>query len=324
MRKENLFVRESRLKNQSGFALVMVMTTVLILELICFFLAQTRGVQTKAAFNRIQKLKARYLAEAGLAHGLWRLENNPDWRVQMADLPLGDGSYTVSFSEDTLGRKIVIDSQSVVGGAKSSARRTVHWLVIQPPYTSDTKEADTYIKKGEPDTVFDDKSELLLDSEEGGGKRCRTLARFNFSKCSLPPDAKIVSSFFSMYLYQIPKEGFIPDIYRIHRIIQDWLPSATTWKERNKNLHLAWSAPGGAFDPSYEDSKIFTTLGWQRWRTTNLVRFWLKYPAQNYGLILETDIRAGNNEYKFRSSSYSDNPTLRPKLVIYYLDSRRP
>ncbi|MEW6380611.1 MAG: DNRLRE domain-containing protein [bacterium] len=311
-------------RNKSGFALVMVMVTVLILELICFFLAQVRGVQTTIAFNRTQKLKSLYLAQAGLAHGLWQLQKDPDWRTQMTNIPLGGGTYTVSLSEDAPHQKILVTSQAAISETRSSAQRTVYWLTIQPPYTSDTQEADTYLKEGSPDSVYDDKAELLLDSEAAGGKRCRTLVRFNFSKRSIPPDARIVSSFFSMYLYDPPDGGFIPDVYRIHRVTQDWVPHETTWKERNKNTHLVWSTPGGAFDPGYEDSKIFTALGWQKWRTTGLTRYWMKYPAQNYGFILETDIREGNNEYTFRSSSYSDNPTLRPKLTVYYLDSRRP
>jgi len=133
--------------DQSGFALIMVMSSVLVLEIICLFLNQARGTQAIIASHRGEKLKSWYLAKAGVAHGLWRIQEDPDWRTQMSNLPLGDGAYTVSFTDDPSRPRILISSQSQVGGIQSSTTRTVHCFILQPTHSTDYWEADTYIKE---------------------------------------------------------------------------------------------------------------------------------------------------------------------------------
>jgi len=333
---ENLKTDNFKLKTdnfvtgQSGFALVMVMVSVLILEIVCFFLAQSRGIQTMTVFNRTKKLKALYLAEAGLAHGLWRLQKDPSWRTQMTGLSLGDGSYTVSFTEDTPHRLISVNSQSVAQGTKSSAKRTVCWVTIQPKGSDFFKGEDAYISEKDPDNRYGytDPNRLMLDSETN--KKYRTLVRFNLGKYPIPPDAAVISSRFSLYLVKGPDDNPskwpLAVSYRIHRITRppdnvQWVDLETTWKNRTSSL--TWTNAGGDFDSGgYEDSRTFTALGWQTWRATVMTRLWMQNPSQNnYGLILETDPISGNYEFKFHSSAHT---ALGPELTVYYLDSRRP
>ncbi|MGA1876405.1 MAG: DNRLRE domain-containing protein [bacterium] len=315
-------------KDQEGFSLLMVMATILMLEIICLFLAQTRGTQATIASNRIEHLKARYLAEAGMAHGLWRIQNDPAWRTDMNNLSLGEGTYTVSFVEDTPQQEIVITSQSIAQGVTLTSRRVLHWLTIQPPSGSDPKEMDTYLEEGSSTAVRDTSTELLLDSESSAGtRRCRTLVRFNLWKYAIPVDASIISSSFSMYLFSpansadFINKGIVSDTYRIHRVTRDWYDHETCWAYRNKNWGWLWSSPGGDFDVTSEDSCNFSAVGWYTWRIPDMIRYWMKYPDQNYGFIIETDPRSGNNECKFYSSE-SSQLNYRPRLTIYYLDSR--
>jgi len=306
----------------------MVMVSILILEIVCFFLTQSRGIQTMMVSNRTKKLKALYLAEAGLAHGLWRLQKDPAWRTQMTSLSLGDGSYTVSFTEDTANRLISVNCQSAAQGTKSSARRTVSWVIIQPKSSGTFKGEDTYLVEGKPNDIEESKNpgQLWLDSESGAGtKRCRTLVRFDLIKYPLPSDAKVIASRFSLYLFG----AFSPDLskwpgdsYRIHRVTSQWVESAATWN--NRASLTPWTSAGGDFDAGYEDSRVFTSFGWQTWRATDLTRYWMNNPSQNYGLILETSPRNGNYEFYFHSSANTIDPALSPKLTVYYLDSRRP
>ncbi len=308
--------------------MLMVMVTILMLEIICIFFAQTRGLQTRIAANRVERLKTFYLAEAGIAHGLWRIQEDPNWRFPMDGLALGEGAYSVSFAENAPNRQIIISSRSTVRGMTSAATRTVHWLMIQPPHGSDIEEADTYLKEDDKNGVKDDKNELMLDSENN--KRLRTLVRFNPGKYPFPPEFSVIAGRFSMYLYQPDKDddfinkGIVNDSYRIHRVTNEWWPHETAWDYRNKDLHLFWTTPGGDFDPNdVEDSVTFKTMGWKSWKVTRMTRYWIENPLQNYGFIIEADTLDDNNECKFYSSK-SDQVTLRPKLTIYYLDARCP
>ncbi len=331
--KKRGFFQKAPHPDQAGFALIMVMSSVLVLEIICLFLNQARGTQAVISSHRAEKLKSVYLAKAGVAHGLWRIQEDPNWRTQMNNLSLGDGAYTVSFTEDPNRPRIGISSQSQVGGIKSSAARTVHYLTIQPEQSADYWEADTYLQEGDIILVNDEKKELKLDTESGGGtKRCRTLAKYNLKKYSLPNKASVIAARFSMYLYDPDEEsdfvtdGIINDVYRIHRVTNSWEPHETCWKYRNKNLNQQWSAPagGGDFDPNSEDSLTFSCMGWKTWSITYMTRYWMKYPGQNHGFIIEANARTGNNECRFRSSNNDLGQSFCPKLDIYYLDARSP
>ncbi|MGA1870133.1 MAG: DNRLRE domain-containing protein [bacterium] len=321
--------------NNRGIALVMIMGMVLILEVICLSLSQVRSSGTTIAHNRILQLKALYCAEAGIAHELWRIQEDSNWRFAPADHTLGDGSYTISFSENTAQEKIIITCNARVKGVTSSARRTVRMLTIQPHHTAGGVEddEDTYIKEGKPDDAQDYKEELLLDTENSGGTyRCRTLVKFALHKYPLPQDAVIVSSLFSMYLVKpfflldFIVFGIINDSYRIHKITQEWRAHETTWNHRNKDEDLKWESPGGDFDPAYEDSRNFKNRGWQSWRVTSMTRSWLNDPDKNYGFIIEATGRPNNNECKFISSDEEDGDSYFkvPKLTIYYIDTRSP
>ncbi|MEW5801003.1 MAG: DNRLRE domain-containing protein [bacterium] len=325
MKEKKVLSQRLVFTEQSGFALAMVLVTVFILEMVCFFLAQSRGIQTMMAFNRIKKVKALYLAEAGLAHGLWQLAQDPNWRAQMTDLSLGDGSYTVSFTEDIPRHCVSIDSRAVAQGTKSSAGRNVFWLTIQPQSSGIFRGEDTYISDEHEDDKYEDNEpkRLMLDSETN--KLYRTLVRFDLGKYPLPADAAIVSSRFSLYLFKGPSDDPLnwPQVsYRLHRITNRWIDLETTW--RNRYNYHPWAAPGGDFNAGSEDSRTFTDLGWQTWHATGLTRFWMKYPSSNYGLILEASSQSGNYEYRFHSSANTTNPALSPKLTVYYLDWRRP
>lgn len=329
MRKRRFF-QKAPLIDQSGFALIMVMSSVLALEIICLFLNQARGTQAVISFHRGKKLKSCYLAKAGVAHGLWKIQEDPDWRTQMSNLPLGDGAYTVSFTEDPNNRpRIGISSQSQVGGIQSSTTRTVHWLILQPEHDPNFWEADTYIKQDNKTEVNDEKNELKLKSEED--KRIRTLAKYNLKKCPLPNKAPIVGAFFSMYLDE-PKNdsdfvsrNIINDVYRIHRVTASWVPHETSWKYRNDEDE--WG--GGAFDPNFDDGIKFSCIGWKTWKLSTMARYWMERPDENHGFIIECDAPGDkNDEVKFHSSRAGDvdaeENSLRPKLALYYLDARSP
>ena len=80
----------------------------------------------------------------------------------MSNCSLGDGDYTLTFTDDPNRPKITISSQAQVGSIQSSTTRTVHWLIWQPDHSSDYWEADTYLKEDDLNGIQDDKNEMWI------------------------------------------------------------------------------------------------------------------------------------------------------------------
>ena len=110
--------------------------------------------------------------------------------------------------------------------------------------------------------------------------------------------------------------------YRLYKLDNQWVPTETNWNQRE--IGIPWE--GGDYDDSqYEDGIIFSSLGWQNWCITGLVRSWLQNPALNHGFIIAVSSTGpGNKEFKFRSSAYMEDSTRRQKLTLFYLDERCP
>ena len=90
---------------QRGVALITVVIVMLTMALIGAALAELSSAVNYSVEGILDETKARYLAEAGIAHALHELRNGSD----LADtvdkntgepvyFPLGDGGYTVLFN----------------------------------------------------------------------------------------------------------------------------------------------------------------------------------------------------------------------------------
>ena len=89
---------------RNGVALITVVIIMLTMALIGAALAELASSVNYSVEQILEETKARYLAEAGIAHELHELRNNKDLSdtVDKATgapvyFPLGDGGYTVTF-----------------------------------------------------------------------------------------------------------------------------------------------------------------------------------------------------------------------------------
>ncbi|MGA1823223.1 MAG: DNRLRE domain-containing protein [bacterium] len=314
-------------KDNSGLALLMVMATILILETTCLLLYNSKSTSATITNNRILQLKALYCAEAGIAHELWRIQEDPNWRSKPAEHMLGDGSYTISFSEDEAQKEIVITSNALVQGSESTARRTVHYLTIQLDASGDFAGEDTYIEMDHAGDNRDADDKLVLSSEKF--KEDNTLVRFPIDKYPLPPPASvhIIASSFSLYLFDM-HNNTNNDIFQLYRVTNDWDDGIATWLIRD-DAH-SWDTFGGDYDHNEViDSRTLDENAiegeWQTWRIAPLIRDWIKNPSANYGLIIARKaVIADGKKFYFYNSHYDASPNLAPRLTIYYLDERSP
>lgn len=58
--------------------------------------------------------------------------------------------------------------------------------------------------------------------------------------------------------------------------------------------------------------------GYKSWNVTNMVKDWVANPVLNYGLLLNSDVVASENSFRFFASSEAVDATQRPKLVLTY------
>ncbi len=97
----------SMCNNDKGVALITVIVVMLTLALIGASLAELSSVVNFSVDTMLNETKARYLAEAGIAHVVHELRNGRDLSDtidktsgQPIDFPLGEGSYSVVYDAD--------------------------------------------------------------------------------------------------------------------------------------------------------------------------------------------------------------------------------
>ena len=90
---------------QRGVALITVVIVMLTMALIGAALAELSSAVSYSVEGILDETKARYLAEAGIAHALHELRNGSDLEDTVDKntgdpvyFPLGDGGYTVMYS----------------------------------------------------------------------------------------------------------------------------------------------------------------------------------------------------------------------------------
>jgi hypothetical protein len=136
----------------------------------------------------------------------------------------------------------------------------------------------------------------------------------------IPNGASIVSAELSVY-----KSGYYDPTYRLQRLLAAWSSGQATWHQRLTGV--AWSTPGalavGSDIASEVDAQVRATWnpGWVRFDVRNRVATWSAQAAAgslaNHGWRMS--YASGNNNLtSFRSSEFSSDPALRPKLSIVY------
>lgn len=101
----------------------------------------------------------------------------------------------------------------------------------------------------------------------------------------------------------------------LHQVTSPWTENGITW----------------ATQPSYNPTKETTVFvsdnnKWYSWDITALVKKWVEDGVPNYGVTLKRDVEDTSDSIRrsFRSSDFTTDPTLRPKLVITYTPNTAP
>ncbi|HKV60449.1 MAG TPA: DUF2341 domain-containing protein [Candidatus Acidoferrum sp.] len=126
----------------------------------------------------------------------------------------------------------------------------------------------------------------------------RSLVRFDFSTTGLSSNTALKTSTLNI----VPTTPlFTSRNQRVHRITgtTDWTEAGVTWNTRNGAL--AWTTPGGDFDPTATDTQPSgTTAGTavsfnvlSDSTSTNIPQGWINGTIPNYGLVLKDQLEDG-------------------------------
>jgi YD repeat-containing protein len=218
--------------------------------------------------------------------------------VSTALAPDGDGAYelTVSIDRDWL---------------QSSKREFP--VELDPTLDFDGADRDCYLVDGtSANTNFCKYSNLNVGFD--GSKRSRALLYFDVAPY-LPRQAQILHAELGLYLDS--KTSSTASSASVHRLTRPWSGSiyGATWNKSDGTI--AWTTPGGDFDPAAAATRVTgTSLGWVRWHPTELVREWVEGSVPNHGLLLKAADETITNRLAF-DSTYTKYDTP-PYLAVTY------
>lgn len=142
---------------------------------------------------------------------------------------------------------------------------------------------------------------------------------------ALPADAVIESATLELYLTEAAGDNS----YEIsaHRItgLDPVIDTCTgeTWNGTDpwsNNTPLAQdnieSAAGAA--------AVDATSGFKAWDITEIARTWINVPAENFGVLLNADVSAASDSYRYFASSQSSDASMRPRLTITFVTEQQP
>jgi hypothetical protein len=308
-----------------GFALVTVVLIVSLLAVIGITLNRTGGMQAMISHNLDHGEEAYYIANAGLQHALFKLNNDPSLTGNIfSDLPFSTGSYTVTISSvSTPMGNVLISSTGSTGTAVRTIEKTGFPSFVAYPVLV----MDTIMDKGQMSWNFGI-SPYVKIGIMSQNKEKRGIIAFDLS--SLPAGIVIKSAVLELYMYGRERTTIATNFINVevHRIDQLWTEGeqngqnctvGATWQKYN--CINIWNGP--MFNGQAETKSIvyYDDINkWHKWGITSLVQYWYDNPSSNYGMRLKDETENVNNDpfiAHFASGEYSD-VNLRPKLTVYY------
>ena len=185
---------------------------------------------------------------------------------------------------------------------------------------------DTYLDRAAPATNFGREGVFKVKSHEL--TRMNALLRFDVS--AIPPTQEVYRATLYLFCTTYWSVGQHTAYLQPYRLLRPWRESEATWLEAM--TATPWSIPGGEgagsdYWSTPDDSVPITPACQGTWiavDVTEIVRHWVRQPAENYGLLLRLVHPEGKSVLAtFIASDYTPRPQLKPWLeVVHYTPAR--
>jgi hypothetical protein len=314
--------RHRSFRRSKGYLLLPVVLVIAVVAAVAFLMNRESAVDIRAAGSAAEGDAARYVAEAGLRHVLWKSNTDACSGYSLPATPFGSHSYQATLSPDNGSPVYVTVTGTLASGASRTLRRdgvrvldTPSVLTVQPD--ADAGE-DAFIDEFKPTWSYGARTNLIVEGYAGSGSR--SLIRFDLS--GIPPNAQIVEATLDLYQLSNAANG---GTFNVHRLTREWEEgdgtgsggTGVTWLEYKPGN--SWTTPGGDYDPAILAATAIPAggsgIGWHSWDITELVDGWRSGAYPNRGLLLKTqDV----NSSGYFASSDESGSGRQPKLTITY------
>jgi hypothetical protein len=196
--------------------------------------------------------------------------------------------------------------EMTIAGTRITITAEPGWRRIDPTTTiqpDGTAGIDTYLDSVSPTTNYGSATQLYTY----GTRR----AMHQFSLAGIPVGAVIPAASLQIYANTCAAGNVIT----ANPLTQAWNEAQATWN--NRITDTAWTSAGGTYTASYPATATTPISGWVTWNVLSMVQAWFAGTIPNYGLLLRQT--TGSDVIGFYSSDYTDDPTLRPKLVVTWI-----
>ena len=296
-----------------GFVLMPVVLLLSLVAAMAFLGNRETALAGAATDDASDQDKARYAAEAGLHHAIFKMHTTgcggtyPIILLSPVQDTAFDGGKYYAYGGAVSGSPVTIYSTGTYGDASVTLTRagvpmhqaTSFTMTLQPDATAGI---DTYLKNS-GSTGFGTSTDINMSV---GGEY--PLIRFDLS--AIPAGAHVTSATLGLWATAAGNAGTAA----VHRVQRDWTEAAA-WTTSDGTT--AWSVAGGDFHSSaVATATLAGANAWTNWDITALADDWVKGSAPNQGVELQAV--AGVNSWLFASSD-ATTASQRPKLTVTFL-----
>ncbi len=268
---------------QKGYILLPVVIIISLISIVALMMNMESALGTGASTSERESDQSRYVAEAGLQHALWQVEQ------------AGCGPYS-----DIVGE--VFGNNSYDAGITPNQ---VSGAVTA--YTVGVSD-DAYIKKSTPAQNYGSDAQLRTYADLVNLERA--IYRFDLDAAGIPNGAHVVSAMFNIFVID-PNATLSVNI---HRITADWSEDTVTWDSINDEFEAGVLASIPQDPPANDYIRV---------NITSLVQGWVNGSTANQGIMLRTTGLFDLSEYTSKEYGNLDRrPFLEIKTTDGSLSTR--
>jgi hypothetical protein len=200
--------------------------------------------------------------------------------------------------------------------------QTAKLITIQP---SPAEGQDTWLSSSDTTLNYGAATDIIVGNNSAASEARRGMLKFDLSEI---PVGSIVNAA-TMSIYQHAQQDTSTPQLEVDYATRSWTEGTGNGTASNDGATWPkyegvnnWSTAGGDFNSSSPPSAnaLNSIGGWVNFNVSGLTQNWVSGTITNNGAFIKKSVEGLVNDYKtFYSSDYTNDPTLRPKLVIEYV-----
>ena len=288
----------------TGYILFPVVLALGLLGTVAFLLNQEATLDAAVAAGSFQADRGLYVAEAGLTHQRWLLDqSNCAGYTNLSSEPFGSHTYSTTVTP-TSGSPVAITATAALSDGTVGAYARSDVPVYGDPGVAVLQPAgrDSWIRSSNPTQNRGSDQDLEVD-----GDAERALIWFDVAS-AIPLGARVTDAQLGLHLQSLG-----PNVdMSVHRVTRAWTEGGVTWNTTDGSA--AWSTTGGDYELSASATTTLTGSGDYTWDVTGLVDGWARGSLLNEGFLVRGEAASA----AVFSSSDHGTAVERPSLAVSY------